>query len=59
MNRRGRSAARSNEDVLSFVRPPAPSAGAGALELVYQAAEIFSSIENGAREPCARAHRIV
>jgi hypothetical protein len=40
---------------LSFVRPPVPTAGAGALELVYQAAEIFSSIENTAREIEARA----
>jgi hypothetical protein len=55
MTIRGRSAVRSNENVLSFVRPPAPSAGTGALELVYQAAEIFSSIENGAREIEARA----
>jgi hypothetical protein len=56
MNRRGgRSAARRNENVLSFVRPPVPPAGAGALELVYHAAEIFSSIENTAREIEARA----
>ena len=56
MNRRGgRSAVRRNENVLSFVRPPVPAAGAGALELVYQAAEIFSSIENTAREIEARA----
>ena len=57
MTRRGgRSAARRDENVLSFVRPPVPTAGAGALELVYQAAEIFSSIENTAREIEARAH---
>ena len=31
------------------------AAGAGALDLVYQAAEIFSSIENNAREIEARA----
>ena len=56
MTRRGgRSAVRRNENVLSFVRPPVPTAGAGALELVYQAAEIFSSIENTAREIEARA----
>ena len=56
MTRRGaRSAARRDENVLSFVRPPVPTAGAGALELVYQAAEIFSSIENTAREIEARA----
>ena len=56
MTRRGGgSAARRDENVLSFVRPPVPTAGAGALELVYQAAEIFSSIENTAREIEARA----
>ena len=56
MTRRGgRSAARRDGNVLSFVRPPVPAAGAGALELVYQAAEIFSSIENTARETEARA----
>jgi len=56
MTRRGgRSAARRDGNVLSFVRPPVPAAGAGALELVYQAAEIFSSIENTAREIEARA----
>lgn len=56
MTRRGeRTAARRNENVLSFVRPPVPAAGAGALELVYQAAEIFNGIENNAREIEARA----
>ena len=54
MTRRGRSAARGNEDVSSFVRPPVPAAGAGALELVYQAAEIFSSIENVPRNRSSR-----
>jgi hypothetical protein len=53
--REGRSAGRRNETVLSFVRPPVPTTGAGALDLVYQAAEIFSSIENNAREIEARA----
>ena len=56
MTRRGgRAADRRHENVLSFVRPPVPSVGAGALELVYQAAEIFGSIENSAREIEARA----
>ena len=40
---------------MNFVRPPVLAAGAGALDLVYQAAEIFSSIENNAREIEARA----
>ena len=53
--REGRPAVRSSENVLSFVRPPVRAAGADALDLVYQAAEIFSSIENSAREIEARA----
>ena len=44
-----------SENVLSFVRPSAPDCGATALNLVHQAAEIFSSIENQARETEARA----
>src|SRR5258708_38249824 len=44
-----------SENVLSFVRPSAPDCGATALNLVYQAAEIFSSIESHARETEARA----
>ena len=55
-HREGRPAVRRNENVLSFVRPPAAAAGADALELVYQAAEIFNVIENNAREIEARAH---
>ena len=47
-----------NENVLSFSRPSAPDCGATALNLVYQAAEIFSSIENHARETEARAQSL-
>src|SRR5258708_36534563 len=54
-SREARPAVRRNEKVLSFVRPPVPTAGASALDLVYQAAEIFSSIEHNAREIDARA----
>ena len=54
-HREGMPAGRSNDNVLSFIRPPLQAAGAGALDLVYQAAEIFSSIENNAREIEARA----
>ena len=53
--REGRTAVHSNENVLDFIRPAAPTAGASALELVYQAAEVFSGIENNAREIEARA----
>jgi hypothetical protein len=55
-HREGRPAVRRSENVLNFVRPPVPAAGADALDLVYQAAEIFNSIENNAREIEARAH---
>lgn len=51
----GRSAVRSHENVVSFVRTQAPITGASALDLVYQAAEIFGTIENNAREIEARA----
>jgi chromosome segregation ATPase len=54
--REGRPAVRRDENILSFVRPPAPATGADALDLVYQAAEIFNSIQNNAREIEARAH---
>ena len=53
--REGRPAVRRNENVLSFVGSPVPTTGASALDLVYQAAEIFSSIEHNAREIEARA----
>src|SRR5712664_2776216 len=46
-----------SENVLSFVRLSAPDCGATALNLVYQAAEIFSS-ENHARETEARAQSL-
>ena len=42
--------------MLSFVRPPVSTPGADALDLVYQAAEIFNDIENNARELEARAN---
>jgi hypothetical protein len=47
-----------SENVLSFSRPPAPDCGATALNLVHQAAEIFSSIEDHARETEARAQSL-
>jgi hypothetical protein len=50
--RRGRE---SRENVLSFVRPLEPNKGASALDLVYQAAEVFSDMEARARETEARA----
>jgi hypothetical protein len=44
-----------HEDVLSFARSSAPDCGATALNLVYQAAEVFRSMEDHARETEARA----
>ena len=42
----------------SVGRPLAPDLGTTALNLVYQAAEVFSSMEDHARETEARAHSI-
>ena len=53
--REGGSVVRRNENVLSFIRPPVAATGSGALDLVYQAAELFSGIENNAREMETRA----
>jgi hypothetical protein len=44
-----------NENVVSLGRPSAPDCGVTALNLVYQAAEIFSGMEDHARETEARA----
>jgi exonuclease VII large subunit len=46
------------ENVLSFARPSAPGSGATALNLVYQAAEVFRSMEDQARETEARAQSL-
>jgi chromosome segregation ATPase len=47
-----------DENVLSFARPSATDCGRTALNLVYQAAEVFSSIEDHARETEARAQSL-
>jgi hypothetical protein len=47
-----------SENVLSFGRSSAKDCGTTALNLVYQAAEIFSSIEDHARETEARAQSL-
>lgn len=47
------------ESVLSFVRPTEPiDLGANALNLIYQAAEVFSDMEARARETEARAQSL-
>ena len=53
-----RSSASRNENVLSFARTSAPDCGVTALNLVYQAAEIFSGMEDHARETEARAQSL-
>ena len=52
------ASAGKNENVLSFARPLAPDCGVTALNLVYQAAEIFSGMEDHARETEARAQSL-
>jgi hypothetical protein len=47
-----------DENVLSFARSSAPACGATALNLVYQAAEVFGSIEEHARETEVRARSL-
>jgi|GraSoi2013_115cm_1033766.scaffolds.fasta_scaffold145827_2 chromosome condensin MukBEF complex kleisin-like MukF subunit len=47
-----------DENVLSFARPSVPDSGATALNLIYQAAEVFRSIEDHARETEARAQSL-
>jgi hypothetical protein len=47
-----------DENVLSFTRSPQSDHGATALNLVYQAAEVFSDMEEHARETEARAQSL-
>jgi hypothetical protein len=47
-----------DENVLGFARRSAPDCGTTALNLVYQAAEVFSSMEDHARETEARAQSL-
>ena len=47
-----------NENVVSLGGPSAPDCGVTALNLVYQAAEIFSGMEDHARETEARAQSL-
>ncbi len=53
-----RASVGTDENVLSFARLSAPDSGAAALNLVYQAAEVFSSMEDHARETEARAQSL-
>ena len=47
-----------DENVLSFARPSVPDSGTTALNLVYQAAEVFRGMEKHARETEARAQSL-
>jgi hypothetical protein len=47
-----------DENVLSFARSSIPDSGEKALNLVYQAAEVFRSMEDHARETEARAQAL-
>ena len=53
-----RASVSRDENVLSFARSSAPDCGTTALNLVYQAAEVFSSMEDHARETEARAQSL-
>jgi TPP-dependent trihydroxycyclohexane-1,2-dione (THcHDO) dehydratase len=53
-----RASFRPDENVLSFARPSVPDSGATALNLVYQAADVFRGIEDHARETEARAQSL-
>ena len=56
--RNSRASVGGEEDVLSFPSPLAPDKGATALDLVYQAADIFRGMEKHARETEARAQSL-
>jgi hypothetical protein len=47
-----------DENVVRFARPSVPDSGESALDLVYQAADVFRSIEDRAQQTEARAHAL-
>jgi hypothetical protein len=55
---RNKSSAAENQNVVSFTSPAENDYGTTALNLVHQAAEIFSGMENHARETEARAQAL-
>jgi hypothetical protein len=55
---RYKPAGNANENIVGSVPSPAKEYGATALNLVHQAAEIFSDMENHARETEARAQAL-
>jgi chromosome segregation ATPase len=56
--RKLRASVGRDENVLSFARPLAQDCGTTALNLVYQAAEVFRGMEDHARETEARAQSL-
>jgi hypothetical protein len=56
--RNPRASVGRDENVLSFARSSVPDSGATALNLVYQAADVFRSMEDHARETEARAQSL-
>jgi hypothetical protein len=56
--RNPRASADRHQNVLSFARPSGPDGGRTALNLVYQAAKVFSGMEDRARETEARAQSL-
>src|SRR5258707_12099570 len=56
--RNSRASVGGDEDALSFPSPLAPDKGAIALDLVYQAADVFRGMEKHARETEARAQSL-
>ncbi|GLR88545.1 hypothetical protein GCM10007857_52580 [Bradyrhizobium iriomotense] len=56
--RSSRAPVGGDKDVLSFPSPLAPDKGATALDLVYQAADVFRGMEERARETEARAQSL-
>ena len=53
-----RASVEGDEDALRFPSPLAPDKGASALDLVYQAADVFRGMEKHARETEVRAQSI-
>jgi len=56
--RNSRASVGGDESVLSFPSPSEPDRGATALDLVYQAADVFRGMEKHARETEARAQSL-
>jgi hypothetical protein len=56
--RNSRASVGGEEDILSFPSPIAPDKGATALDLVYQAADVFRGMEKHARDTEARAQSL-